>query len=335
MERVPSRRRTRSRSALPSPAAATCRIEPLLSSSRPITARRKPPFSTAMRQASSSSAWRSGARTMSALTALSISRVRLRRSTRRCCASSAPVFSSSWSTITRRCSWSRFVRHLGRRPRRAKRAPRRTWRRISSLSEGLSSTRDTPCACASACASCAAEVRGIEHERASSRSPGRRSGGARARSRPSSASARRRSPARAASRAPAPAPRARRSRAPRHGRRARGARPARRGSRGCRRRREWLPSEIDNDGASSCACLPPRAKYFVAKAENRMSRSGDTLEKFTLCSGMRDTDRMPAWEAFRSSIRSICRSTLTAPAGACTSSAPRSACSRRCTRSPR
>ena len=37
---------------------------------------------------------------------------------------------------------------------------------------------------------------------------------------------------------------------------------------------------------------------------------------------------MSGWEAFRSSIRSICRSTLTAPAGGCISPAPRSACSR-------
>jgi hypothetical protein len=33
-------------------------------------------------------------------------------------------------------------------------ADRVTWRRISAFSEGLSSTRETPCACASACASC-------------------------------------------------------------------------------------------------------------------------------------------------------------------------------------
>ena len=94
-ERVPSLRRSRSRSALPSPAAATWRIALPGPSARPIAASRKPPFSTAMRQASSSSAWRSPARTMSALIALSISSVRLRRSMRRCCSSSAPVFSRS------------------------------------------------------------------------------------------------------------------------------------------------------------------------------------------------------------------------------------------------
>ena len=70
-ERVPSLRRSRSRSALPSPAAATWRMVLPGPSTSPIAASRKPPFSTAMRQASSSSAWRSPARTMSALTALS------------------------------------------------------------------------------------------------------------------------------------------------------------------------------------------------------------------------------------------------------------------------
>jgi hypothetical protein len=34
------------------------------------------------------------------------------------------------------------------------------------------------------------------------------------------------------------------------------------------------------------------------KAKKRMSRSDDMSEKFTLCSGMRDTDRMPGMGGF-------------------------------------
>ena len=108
----------------------------------------------------------------------------------------------------------------------------------------------------------AAEVRGVEHQRRARRWPGRPSGAARARSRPSSASARRRSPAPGALPARVPAPRGRRRRARPRARRARAARPAPRDSRGCRPRREWWPCGMDNLRARSCGCLPAQCELF-------------------------------------------------------------------------
>jgi CheY-like chemotaxis protein len=71
--------------------AAPARL-PSCAPASPTAARRKPPFSTAMRHASSSSACRSGARTISAFTAESIASVRFWRSMRCCCAASTLLF---------------------------------------------------------------------------------------------------------------------------------------------------------------------------------------------------------------------------------------------------
>ena len=147
--------RSSSRSGLPSPARASEAHAPVCGRGARSAARRKPPFSTAMRQASSSSAWRSSARTISALIAESIASVRFSRSIalllRLERAGLLEELVDHQPQVAR--DRGRRCRVRRTRPARSRRALRSPRRRMASLSEGLTSTRATPSAWASCFAS--------------------------------------------------------------------------------------------------------------------------------------------------------------------------------------